>query len=97
MVAIRRVYIDIDWLKMQRLHEKITISHIKCMKIKHNPFREDWEQGFDSDCCCGHCTDTNYCFEAFKDKRCHLENNFKPIIIEFENKPHGHNEEVDIS
>ena len=96
MVAIRRVYIDIDWAKMQTLHKKIDKDHIWCIKSKWNPYKENWSQGFDSDCCCGHCTNTEYCFEAFWDKRCHLQNHFKPIIVEFENKVHSHEEEVNI-
>jgi len=96
MIAIKRLYIDIDWTKMQTLHKKITSSHIDCMKTKWSPFRDEWKQGFDSDCCCGHCTDTEYCFEAFWDKRCHLENHLKPIIVEFEKKPCWDDAEVNI-
>jgi len=63
------------------------------MKEKWNPFREDWEQGFDSDCF-GHCSEREYCYQAFRDKECYLENHLKHIIIEFENKPHGINDYV---
>jgi len=93
MVAVKRLYIDIDWSKMQILHSKIDASHVRCMKTKWNPFRDDWEQGFDSDCC-GHCSEDNYCFNAFYDKNRHKENHFKPIIIEFEEKPCWNDKEV---
>lgn len=93
MIAIRRRYININWSKMQILHSKISASHVRCMKTKWNPFREDWEQGWDSDCCC-HCSEDDYCFKAFRDKECHLENHFKPILIEFENRHHGFEKEV---
>jgi len=82
---------------MQVLHSKIDASHVRCMKTKWNPFRDDWDQGFDSDCCCGHCTETDYCLEAFYDKECRLENHLKSIIIEFENKPPGFDEEVKLA
>jgi len=95
MVAVRRIYIDIDWTKMQTLHKKIDKDHIWCIKSKWNPFKENWSQGFDSDCG-GHCSDRKYCYKAFGDKRCHLENHLKPIIVEFEKKIRGHEEEVNI-
>lgn len=95
MIAIRRRYININWSKMQVTHNKICASHVKCMKEKWNPFRDDWEQGFDSDCF-GHCSEREYCSKAFYDHDLYLDNHLEWIVVEFENRSHGVNEEIEL-
>lgn len=96
MKGAKRYYIDIDWSKMQVLHDKITASHVRCMKRKWNPFRDDWEQGFDSDCF-GHCSETDYCFKAFfDDEELQGENHLKSIYIHIDETPRWQDEEINI-
>jgi len=56
------------------------------MKKKWSPFRDDWSQGFDSDCF-AHCSEFNKCEKVFDKKQYHKENHFKIIIILFDKTP----------
>ena len=44
-------------------------DNIECMKKKWDINRNDWEQGFDSDCAI-HCCQRDICFQIFKNKEC---------------------------
>lgn len=88
MIGIKRIFINMNWDKMQVKDNGINASHVKCMKLKWNPFRDDWKQGFDSDCF-GHCSEFNKCSNAFFNKEYHRDNHFKVIIMPFEKIPHG--------
>ena len=80
MLGIKRKYINIKWDKMQVIENGITVHHVHCMKEKWNIFRDDWAQGFDSDCF-GHCSEYDKCKEAFYDKQYHGENHCKLIVV----------------
>jgi len=80
MIGIKRKYINIKWDKMQINNNKINANHVHCMKEKWNIFRDDWAQGFDSDCF-GHCSEYDKCKEAFYDKQYHGENHCKLIVV----------------
>jgi hypothetical protein len=58
----------------------VTESEINCMINKWNPFRDDWSQGFDSDCY-AHCYKFNNCMKVFQNIEYHNENHFNDIII----------------
>lgn len=83
MIGIKRRYINIKWDKMQVIKNGMTVYHVHCMKEKWNLFRNDWGQGFDSDCF-GHCSEYDKCRNAFYDKQYHGENHFKLIVVPFD-------------
>jgi len=94
MIGIKRKYINIKWDKMQVVENGINVRHVHCMKEKWNLFRDDWGQGFDSDCF-GHCSEFNKCRDVFYDKQYHGKNHFKLIVVPFENIS-WHDDEIKI-